>query len=144
MADLNLSDITSLQNRRAIESIGSEAWELRNKSDEQKQKYFLGKILDETIDGYVEPTAYALKQAFAGEKVSPKTLQGVSYNKENYTKFISEVQILDSSLHLDIMGHSINPLSEKMDISQMNIHHDIGKTFIQELFRKGYNVKNMG
>jgi len=50
LADLNLSDITSLQNRRAIESIGSEAWELRNKSDEQKQKYFLGKILDETID----------------------------------------------------------------------------------------------
>jgi hypothetical protein len=125
LADLNVSDIKSLQNRRAVESIGMEAWELRDKSDEQKQKYFLEKILDETIELYVEPTVYALKQTFAGEKVSPKTLQEVSYNKENYMKFTSEVPALDSFLHLDILGRSIKPLYEKMDISQMNIHYDI-------------------
>lgn len=68
LSGVTLEDINSLKNRRAIESLGVEYIELRGKNEGEKQAFFLGKILEETIGKYIEPVAYSLVSAFNEEK----------------------------------------------------------------------------
>lgn len=93
LAKVELSDINALKNRRIVESLWIELIELWNKSDTEKQAYFLDKILTETIGKYVDPVVYSLEQAFdAREKVG-----AWEYNQKWVQWLFKKINALDAA-----------------------------------------------
>lgn len=141
-AQVDASDVNFLKNRQNTESLGTRYLELYGKTDEEKQRYFLGKILDETIIKQIEPMVYSLEQSFSTETVPHPSLPEVSYNQTNYTTFVSDMKRADDTLGLRVFDRAISPLSQKIDISRMNFKPDIGKTLMMELAEHGYKISD--
>lgn len=93
LAKVDESDVNVLKYRRILESLSVELWELWNKTDTEKQAYFLDKILTETIGKYVEPVAYSLEQAFdTREKVG-----AWEYNQKWVQWLFKKINTLDAA-----------------------------------------------
>ena len=111
--------------------------------DSEKQAFFLGKILEATIEKDIEPVAHSLTQSFSPARVNHPTLKDVSYNGSNLKEFTSGIKDLDSTLDLRVLERAIAPLGQKYDISKSKINFQVATALLQGLTDKGYSVKDM-
>jgi hypothetical protein len=96
LGEVTDTDVSTLRNRRAIESLGVEPLELQMKygnDESKKQSYFLQKILTQTIGKYAEPAAYWLVQAFSKGNQTEQS-KGV-FHKETFESTQQKLQALD-------------------------------------------------
>ncbi len=88
---IELSDIQTLQNRRMIESLGLEYFDIQGKSQAQIQAFYLNKILHGTIEYYVTPVARSLSKSFG-----PRERNGSGeYNQREFDSFMKSIDTLD-------------------------------------------------
>ncbi|MDD2916640.1 MAG: hypothetical protein PHH70_02210 [Candidatus Gracilibacteria bacterium] len=132
LSGVTLEDINSLKNRRAIESLGVEYIELRGKNEGEKQAFFLGKILEETIGKYIEPVAYSLVSAFNEEKTR---VGSIEYGKKNLDAFNKNIGSLDTLYGLDIVGEIRTFQAERIkkglgDISREDLYREMGQKIV--------------
>jgi hypothetical protein len=141
LAKIDLSDIEKLRASRIAQSLGIEAWEISRTfgNDEAKIRgYYLGKILDETLSKYVEPTTHGLLTAFADEK---KKVGSTEYHRNTLNTFHTSIASLDAKYAVN-MSEVIKAIAKDMkrnangDISREDLYREVGIRLVDILDKK--------
>lgn len=120
------SHITELQTTRSIMSLGVETFEQRKMSEAEKRKYFFEKILQESLNNYIQPVAHSLKRSFEPRE------QNTEYNKTSLQNFKEQVRELDKKNNLNISGALWEFMKPPMDIGNP-LDPNLKKKFLEKI-----------